>query len=117
VREAEFQAFLMDYARRLGYMLHHDLPAQSSKGRWLTAGSGDAGFPDLVCLHPQAGTFFVAELKSDRGRLRTSQENWLAAFSLAGIPNYVWRPSDKLTAMRIIQEGSRRRWDYGSSYN
>jgi hypothetical protein len=71
------------------------------------------GFPDLVLL--RRGELIVAELKTDRGRLGTGQQEWLDRFARVGqavkrlvdgatpvdeaadyprIEAYVWRPKD-----------------------
>ena len=113
--ERDFQKNLIAFAKALGYMVHHDKPAMNSKGDWLTHGAGHPGFPDLVLLHPHTGVLIIAELKSTKGKLRTSQENWLQAFNLAGIANYVWRPQDLIQAKRVLEHGARQRWDY--NYN
>ena len=94
MNEKDLQSIVMNLARRYGWMIHHDLPAMGKNGRWATYTQGDVGFPDLVLVHPNKGQMFVAELKSERGKTTTSQDNWLAAFSLAGIENHVIKPSD-----------------------
>lgn len=49
------------------------------------------GFPDLILLRGRQ--IIVAELKSEKGSLTISQEEWLAAFRSVGVPVYIWRPS------------------------
>ncbi len=63
-----------------------------------------AGWPDLVLVRPPE--LVIAELKTDRGRLRPEQRDWLAWLAACGIETYVWRPRDwdavvdRLTAVR-----------------
>ena len=94
MNEKDLQSIVLNLARRYGWMIHHDLPAMGKNGRWATYTQGDVGFPDLVLVHPNKGQMFVVELKSERGKTTTSQDNWLAAFQRANIENHVVRPSD-----------------------
>lgn len=96
--EAEFQDLVIDYARTVGWLVHHCRPARSGRGGWHTPIQGDPGFPDLVLV--RAGRIVVAELKSETGRISTDQHAWLKA--LDPDPDvvrcesavYLWRPSD-----------------------
>ena len=92
--EKDLKSIVLNIARRYGWLVHHDLPAMNIRGRWATHVEGDVGFPDLLLVHPNRGQMLVVELKADRGKTTTSQDNWLAAFGLAGIENHVVRPSD-----------------------
>lgn len=91
--EKQFTEITIDLAQRLGWRVNHLRPAMYSSGRWATHVQGDGvGFPDLQLLRGRRQ--IVAELKVGRGRLTPEQEAWLAAFSLADVPAYVWRPTD-----------------------
>ena len=92
--EKDLKSIVLNIARRYGWLVHHDLPAMNVRGRWATHVEGDVGFPDLVLVHPNRGQMLVVELKAERGKTTTSQDNWLAAFALAGIENHIVRPSD-----------------------
>jgi len=63
-----------------------------------------AGFPDLVLVRPPV--IIVAELKSARGRLSSSQRDWLERFEQCSIPGrvetYIWRPGDWPDIVRIL---------------
>lgn len=50
-----------------------------------------AGFVDLVLVRDRV---IFAELKSDTGRLSTSQQDWLFALGEAGAERYVWFPNN-----------------------
>ena len=50
------------------------------------------GFPDLVIAGPM-GTVF-AELKSQTGRVRPEQQEWLSLLARSNDHVYVWRPAD-----------------------
>jgi hypothetical protein len=45
--EAELKDMVISIAKRYGWLVHHDLPAQNSRGRWMTNVQGDVGF--LIC--------------------------------------------------------------------
>ena len=55
-----------------------------------------AGFPDLIMLH--GGRGLAVELKSERGKIRDEQAEWLHAFALLpGMRSYTFRPHDYLS--------------------
>jgi hypothetical protein len=83
--EAEFKDMVISIAKRYGWLVHHDLPAQNTRGRWMTNVQGDVGFPDLFMVHPfQAGRPLVIELKAEKGKTTPGQKIWLNACELAG---------------------------------
>ena len=94
MNEKDLKSIVINLARRYGWLIHHDLPAMNIRGRWATHVEGDVGFPDLVLLSPHHGQLLFVELKSEKGKTTTSQDNWLAGLSLAGIEHHVVRPSD-----------------------
>lgn len=59
-----------------------------------------AGFPDLLLVRP--GRIIAAELKSETGKVRQNQQEWLDALALAGTESYLWRPSDLISG-KILQ--------------
>jgi len=102
VTESEFKDIIIGVAKRYGWLIHHDLPAQSSRGHWATHVQGDVGFPDLVLLHPVSGKLYIVELKSDKGKLTPGQKRWLMAFENAGIYNTVLKPNDMEYALYLL---------------
>ena len=95
ISEADFKDMVISIAKRYGWLVHHDLPAQNSRGRWMTNVQGDAGFPDLFMVHPfQGGRPLVIELKAEKGKLTPGQKIWLNACEMAGCHAAVWKPSD-----------------------
>ena len=92
--EAELKDIVISVAKRYGWLIHHDLPAQNNRGRWLTNIQGDAGFPDLLMVHPVSGKIVAVELKSERGKVSPLQKRWLMAFDAGEVFNSVWKPSD-----------------------
>jgi len=83
VSEKAFQQQVIDLAHLYGYLVYHTHDSRRSA----------PGFPDLTFAHPTRGDFFLAELKSERGRVTPHQEQWIAALQRAGIQCYIWRPS------------------------
>jgi hypothetical protein len=93
--ENDLLVVVLAEARLRGWRSHHGRPARTASG-WRTAVSGDAGFPDIVLVHP-VGDLIVAELKSERGQPDPAQRLWIAGFTVAGIDTYLWRPRDMPT--------------------
>lgn len=105
--EADFQATVIDYARRRGWRVAHFRKAQNQRGDWRTPVAADGkGFPDLVLVRDRV--LFI-ELKTDVGRLTREQKLWRDALLRAGIGSHragsadydVWRPRDW---NRIVEE-------------
>ena len=91
--EAEFKNVVISVAKRYGWLIHHDLPAQNSRGKWATHIQGDAGFPDLVMSHPTGGLVF-AELKAGRNKQSDAQLRWQRYLLEAEYECYCWYPKD-----------------------
>lgn len=85
ISEAAFQRQVIQLARMLGWRTYHTLDSRGSS----------AGFPDLVLS--RGGRLIFAELKSDVGRVRKEQSEWLAglrAVESEAVGVYLWRPAD-----------------------
>ena len=91
ISEAAFQQRVLEYARLMHWRLAHFRPARTERG-WRTPMAGDPGFPDLVLLRRDRLVF--AELKTDSGRLRPEQLQWLESLRRTCNEVYVWRPQD-----------------------
>lgn len=108
--ERIFQAQVMQIAASYGWRVAHFRPSQTKDGRWLTAMSGDAGYPDLTLAHPTKGVLF-AELKTSRGRTSLDQELWLKFLQTGasvGTAVALWRPADLDNIARLLFEGVHR---------
>lgn len=99
--EKDWQAQVVQLAGTFGWLVQHSRPSQvGESGRWVTAITGDVGFPDLVLAHRTKGVMFV-ELKTETGRMATAQTEWRD--TLAGhVEWYLWRPSDIAAVMRRL---------------
>lgn len=84
--ERELQdRYVIPAARKLGWKVYHTWNSQNS----------EAGFPDLVMVHPNQRRLIFAELKSETGRVSMSQRVWLTALGrVTGVEACLWRPRD-----------------------
>ena len=80
--EAEFQTNIIQLAKTLGWLIHHD------SGDMYEHTRGDPGFPDLVLA--KDGRVIFLELKSDKGKATDAQYKWLVAIA----DSYLVRPED-----------------------
>ena len=85
ISEKDFQKEVVAEAKRLRYDCFHN--PDSVK---VTAN----GFPDLVLRNLDSGVIFFLELKSQKGRLRPGQQEWIDALNKAGMSAGIYRPSD-----------------------
>lgn len=86
--EAGFTRAVVELARALGWRCWHQRPARTARG-WRSAGTGDAGCPDLILA--RGGRVLLVELKAEGGRLGPGQAEWRDA---AGGGYRLWRPAD-----------------------
>ena len=89
VTEREFQAQVIELATMLGWRVYHTHDSRRSH----------KGYPDLTLVRPsdhRQGRIVFAELKSERGKVRPEQREWLADLASIGPPveSFLWRPSD-----------------------
>jgi len=85
--EAEFLASITDLAVLTGWLIYHTYDSRRSQ----------AGFPDLVLA--KTNKLIFAELKTDKGKPREAQVEWLnilkaASEGQANVEVYLWRPRD-----------------------
>ena len=100
--EADFQAAVLELARLFRWRVAHFRAARTAHG-WRTPVAADgAGWPDLFMV--RGGRAVVAELKSESGRLRPEQREWLIELrACPGLEVFVWRPSDLEEIARILR--------------
>jgi len=81
--EAAFQTQVLQLAGYYGWRAYHTHDSRRSQ----------PGFPDLFLVRGDEA--IAAELKTEKGRVKPEQHEWLAALELvAGIETFIWRPSD-----------------------
>lgn len=89
--ERQFQAAVVEYAERLGWLVYHTHDSRRSQ----------PGFPDLTMV--RGDRLIFAELKAEDGRVKPEQQKWLDALNDVRlslplgvdipIEVYLWRPS------------------------
>lgn len=98
VSERDFQAQILHLARLAGWRSYHTFDSRRST----------KGFPDLCLVRPPMIVF--AELKSETGKLRPEQREWLDALSrVPGVAAKLWRPSDFEEIQTMLCERTRQR--------
>ena len=80
--ESEFQAAVCSLARGLGCKVFHPVNVKRS----------EPGMPDLTIVGDRG--FLMRELKTQTGRIRPEQDEWITKLAKAGVDVDVWRPSD-----------------------
>ena len=102
MKEYDWQIRVVELAKLCGWRHAHFRPLHTTKG-WRTPQSGDAGFPDLVLVHPAKKRVIFAELKVD-SPVRPDQKEWLEALgSVQGVETYLWRPPDWDAVLDILR--------------
>jgi hypothetical protein len=95
--EAEFQARVIALARAEGWKVAHFRAVRIQRADGSTyyqtpVQADGSGWPDLFMVRD--GVALAPELKTNTGRVRPEQQEWLAALRAAGIAASVWRPKD-----------------------
>lgn len=98
IPEKLWQRTVIECFRVQGWRVWHDTVAYRS----------DAGWPDLVCVHPRHGVVFC-ELKAESGRLSPAQEAWRDDLIAAGQSWFLFKPSDWLEVVAVANGAIRRR--------
>ena len=100
ITERDFQIAVAGAALDAGWLVHYERQSGyvGRAGRW--RGSGPRGRPDLVLA--RGGQVLLAELKSESGRVRREQAEWLAA---AGAHARLWRPRDWKAILASLEKG------------
>lgn len=81
--EAALQQQVCQLAKYYGWTLqYHTFDSRRSHKGW----------PDLVLCRPPEILF--VELKSEKGRTRPEQQEWISALHACGLEVHLWRPSD-----------------------
>ena len=98
--EKQFQDGIIHLAQMHGWLVYHTYDSRRCV----------PGFPDLFLTHPKRGEVIIAELKTDTGRLREAQKEWLDALSLAQqnidstcFHTCLWRPKDRDRIVALLK--------------
>lgn len=101
--EAAFQQQIEQLARLYSWKVFH-APDNRPSGRTGRVQRVTPGFPDLTLVRGEELIF--AELKTETGRVRPEQTEWLAALeNVPGVETFVWRPSDFDAINRRLSRG------------
>lgn len=102
ITEKDFQHKIIKTGEALGWLIYHTYDSRQCV----------AGFPDLYCIHMQHGVF-VAELKTETGRMSEAQKTWREYFLAQRVEYHLWRPRD----WPLIEKRLKGEWlpdQYGS---
>lgn len=86
--EAEFQSAVIAYAELQGWRVIHTPDSPYTKFIPKSA----RGFPDLLLM--RGNTLMFRELKTEEGRLSSSQKAWMEWLLANGYDFETWRPGD-----------------------
>lgn len=102
--EKEFQSQVVELAKANGWKLIHFRPGLNRRGRWSVALEGDPGWPDLFFVHEKRRKALAMELKAEGGDPTPDQRAWANALNAAGIPAYIFWPTDFNVIQRLLCE-------------
>jgi len=92
ITEKQFSQQVVDLGHLYGWLIYRT---------WRSIHS-PAGFPDLVMVRPPRLIF--AELKSEKGKLTSVQEEWLARLGmLSACEVFLWRPDDFEDIVEVLK--------------
>lgn len=93
IREEPFRHQVRQIASMYGWaMQYHTHNSKFSDGGW----------PDEVYIHPLHSRIIFVELKTNTGRVKPKQKQWLAALHDCGLETALWRPRDIDTIISVL---------------
>lgn len=100
--EEVFEGWIMEHAKIRRWRVVHFRKARTKYG-WVTAISGDVGFPDLVLVRPPRLAF--AELKVKGNKPEPEQQRWLDDLGGTFAETYCWSLKEwqSMEIHRILQ--------------
>lgn len=93
--EAQLLAAVRQLARYSGHWTYH---TNWSKG-------SEAGWVDLVLLHPGRRRCLFIELKTAIGKVTAAQQMWIDGLTACGFEAGVWRPGDLQHTIPAVLRG------------
>lgn len=93
ITETQFREQIRSLCRVLGWKFHFT---------WLAIHS-PKGFPDLVLRNVEQQRIIFAEIKTEKGIITPSQQEWHDDLIACGQEAYFWRPGDFDEIARILQ--------------
>jgi hypothetical protein len=90
--EKQWQRQVTDLAKLYRWRVYHP---------WLSIRS-ERGWPDLALVRPPR--LVLAELKTDKGKVTPSQDEWLALLrACPGVEVHLWRPADFNDVVEVLR--------------
>jgi NADH:ubiquinone oxidoreductase subunit len=93
ITEKVWQSQVVGLAKTLGWRVYHPFLSKWS----------EKGYPDLTCVNTRQQRIVFIELKTEKGKLTPSQEEWIHDLKAAGQEAYMFRPSDWEKVAKILQ--------------
>lgn len=93
VSEADLREQIRDLCKLFGWKMYFSWTSMHSP----------RGFPDLVLANSEQKRIIFAEIKSDKGKVTSQQEEWLGILKACGQTVYVWRPGDIEDIVEILR--------------
>lgn len=93
MKEEAFRQQVRQIARLNGWA--HQYHTHNSK-------FSDAGWPDEVLASEKHKRIIFIELKSDTGRIRPAQKEWIRVLQLMGLEAAIWRPRDMDHVLKVL---------------
>jgi hypothetical protein len=103
--EKQWQGFVVDYARVMGWKAYHHSDSRKAVkrgGELIMVGDADAkGLLDWMMVRPPRVLF--VELKREDGKMTPEQTECFAKLSRCpGVEVYLWKPSDRTEVQRVL---------------
>ena len=79
ITEKELQSTVIGWAETYGWLVYHQVDMgfkDPMTGKWKHSRRIGPGFPDLVLVHPKRGRLIFAELKAEKGKVKSHQQEW-----------------------------------------
>lgn len=99
MKESELATYVEDLLRLYKWQFTHFRPGMMASGNWVTAMTGDVGFPDYVAVKDR--TLFL-EIKGTKGKLSDEQVIWLTLIRDAGGNALVLWPDDYDLLVKVL---------------
>lgn len=108
--EAEFQAAIVQAARRRGWVVNHTYRAKLADGTWRTT-TTVRGWPDLTLIHPDQGRIVFLEVKKHRGDRDPDQLRTIALLQRVGgnVEAYFVEPTDWADVLDLLDPPTPRK--------
>ena len=102
VHEHDLQLAVWRYAEMQGWRCHYTARSAFRLQDGSYRGTATPGWPDVIAI--RAGVMWAIELKSEVGRVRPEQREWMALLAdVPGVNTAIWRPRDAQAAIEALR--------------